>query len=942
MTNINHHDRDCIDNTKIDDIDNTNISDCNVDIIKQYFNTGSIIDSVNNIPNNDDINDDVIDNVNDEIEIKDENDTIIGIDLGTTNTCVSIWRNNNLEIIPDDYGNKTIPSFVAFTNKSRYIGNDAKNQKDLNPKNVFYEVKRLIGKKYDDVTVSQDKEYFTYDISCSDQNNINLILDSGKKFTPEEISSIILQKVKNMASHYLKKNIYKAVITVPAYFNDSQRQATKDAATIAGLECVRIINEPTAAALAYGLLNKSLTKSSDTPINVLVYDLGGGTLDVSILTITGGIFEVLSSVGNTHLGGADFDNRLMGYCILQFKKKYNIDKLDDINVLSMQKLRRTCENAKILLSTCNNATIAVKNFYLEYDLIINLSRDKYVNICKDLLILCLKPIEDALNSASMNRNNIDEIILVGGMTRMPIIRENIKNFFNGKNPNCTINPDEVVSAGAAIQAHILSNTNDPFSENVTLLDIIPLSLGIETIGGIMNVLIPRNSVIPISKKKIYTTDTDYCDSVLIKIFEGERKMTKDNFLVGEFELGDIELCPRGIPQIEVKFNVDINGIITVTAINKDKQNTKSITITGNKGRLKPDEINKLVEEAKIYDLKDKIEKQKKQLYYEIEDLSSNITINIKNDNYKLTNTDKKMINEDINKVIVWLKEKNYYDRDIKEFKNIIEKIKQRYGTLILKANISDDNVIGNTVGNEKNNSTTVFGNDDDEDDSKNIFEQIENDEMGINKLSDNEKTEIKQLRNNLMELCNNINDIISSDSLNFKKEHIKELRDFIDDVLLWIHVNQNQTKTDYKLKIDEINNACNKLLEEYKNSDNIFEPNEITKNIKTKRDELEQLCLTIKSSIDCNIFSLDEKCINELNDQVVETLNWIIDNTHIEHSEDVFVTKLNKINELCDKLYHSMIGISINNTNSVIDSEIENSNIFIEGEMLSGTNIHNL
>ena len=1067
-------------------------------LIQQYFSGGSIIDNFKKERlENDELienNEEIIEPINN-LE-KENSNIIIGIDLGTTNTCASIWRNNNLEIIPDEYGNRTIPSFVAFTHKSRYIGNDAKNQKELNPKNVFYEVKRLIGRKITDNSVIQDAEFLTYNIGTDDNNNILLSSELGKQYTPEEISAMILTKVKLMACEYLKEDVVKAIITVPAYFNDSQRQATKDAAAIAGLECIRIINEPTSAALAYGLLNRSINKklvnsqgnntttttnsegnssistvnlegnnsistvnlegnnsitttnsegnssistvnlegnntTTTTPsegnssistvnsegnssttttnsegnntttttnsegnssistvnsegngsistinsegngtttttnsegngtttttnsegngsistinsegnssINVVVYDLGGGTLDVSILNINNGIFEVLSSVGNTHLGGVDFDNRLVGYCISQFKRQHGIEKMNDLNVLSLQKLRRACENTKIILSTSVKSTIAVKNFYSEKDLILSLTRDKYINICKDLLILCIKPVEDALRSSNLERNDIDEIILVGGMTRMPSIRDNIKNFFSGKEPNCTVNPDEVVAAGAAIQGYILSNKDDPFSEKITLLDIIPLSLGVETIGGIMNVLISRNSVIPISKKKLYTTDADYCDSVIVKIFEGERKMTKDNFFVGEFELGDIDPSPRGIPQIEVKFNIDVNGIITVSAENKDKQNKKSITITGNKGRLKPEEIKKLVEESKFYELKDKIEKQKRQSYYEIDDLCSNIIININKSEYKLSELDKKMISEDINEVILWLKEKKYYDRENKEYISVIDKLKKRYGTLILKGNIQDENVKSNLINNDRSNSTTVYGNEDDEDESRELFEQIENEEMGFNKLNENEKLEIKQLRSNLIELCNNIHEIITSDGLNLDDEHKKELRDYIDDILLWVHIHQNPNKNDYKYKIDEINDSCNKMIDEYNNNNkHIFEKNAIVKNINSKKDELEQLCITIKSSIECNIFSLEEEHIKNLDEKVSSTLEWIIESNNNNDAE--YIARLEEINLLCDKLYHSMIGISMNKEKTLLGND-RDSTILLNMDDFSGTNL---
>ena len=546
-------------------------------------------------------------NYNEDKFNKDEN-IVVGIDLGTTNSCVGVWRNNNLEIIPDEFGNNTIPSFVGYTKVNKYVGINAKNQKELNPKNVFYEFKRLIGKKIN--AVENDKEFFNYDLVPDEENNVNVITDYGLVITPEELSSNILIKLKEMASKYLKNDIKKAVITVPAYFNDSQRQATKDAAKIAGLECIRIINEPTAAALTYGLLNKSLSKKVNESINVIVYDLGGGTLDISLLTITDGLFEVKASVGNTHLGGIDFDNKIISYCINYFKKDNKIEKLDNLSSLSYQRLKRACENAKKILSVSLKTNIIVQNFYEDKDLILTLTRERLNYICKDLLILALKPLEDILESAELGKEDINEIILVGGMTRMPQIIDNVKKFFNGKEPNCSMNPDEVVAAGAAIQAFILSHDDDPFSENITLLDIIPLSLGIETIGGVMNFLVPRNTIIPITKKRIFTTDSDYDKSVVIKVYEGERKMTKDNFLVGEFELEGIEPAPRGIARIEVKFNIDINGIITVSAediTDKDKLSVKkSITITGNKGRLKPEQINKLINEAREFEIKDRI------------------------------------------------------------------------------------------------------------------------------------------------------------------------------------------------------------------------------------------------------------------------------------------------------------------------------------------------
>jgi molecular chaperone DnaK (HSP70) len=890
-----------------------------------------------------------------------KNNEIIGIDLGTTNSCVSVWRNKNLEIIPDEYGNRTIPSIVSFTAKNRYIGVEAKNQLELNPENTYYEVKRIIGRKIDDDSVKNDLPFLSYSLCTSDENdkdkdNIMLKCSArGRKqlLTPEEISANVLMKLKNMATSYLQREVDQAVITVPAYFNDAQRQATKDAATISGLDCVRIINEPTSAALAYGLEKLSINKDQD--INVIVYDLGGGTLDVSLLNIADGVFEVLASTGNTHLGGADFDNRLVSFCMNEFKRRHKINKLENLSSVSLQRLRKSCENAKKLLSITGKATIAVKDFYDEKTLIINITREQFEKICKDLLILCLKPVDDILKSCDLSRDDIDDIILVGGCTRMPAIRNNLSLFFGGKEPNSTINPDEVVAAGAAIQGYILSNKNDPFSENVVLLDIIPLSLGVETIGDVMDVLISRNSVIPIKRKKKFTTDSDYETFVKIKIFEGERKMTRDNFFVGEFELRGIEPAPRGVAEIEITFSIDINGIINVTAEDlKDDKNKNSITITGNKGRLTKDEIKKLVDEAREHELKDRLEREKKQLYYEIEDLCSNIKINMTNDEFKLKDKDREIINLDISKINEWLKEKTYADREKKELLRILDRIKKRYGTLMLKVTNENDNVkdAGN-IGNKGVDATTVYG-DDDEENMDLVYEELENEEFGLDGDMDDElKQELKELREMLVSLCYSIFDILS-DNLLIEEDHKEELKDYIDDILLWVHVKEKITKLDYQEKIEQVNKVCNDIAQKYENK-NIFDDNPIAKEIDTKRNELEQLCYAILSSIQSNLFSIHEKQIENLKNKIDETLDWLIeinirdkeveydnnennknDNTIIK--EKCYQNKIDEINDLCTDLYSNMVSINIEEIREDTQDTQDTSNIM----GISGTTIDSL
>jgi len=836
-------------------------------------------------------------------------DIVVGIDLGTTNSAIAIWRNKNLEIVPDRFGNRTIPSCVAFTNHYKYVGKEAKKQIEINPYHTYYEVKRLIGRKYDDQIVQMERQFLTYEIDQDDQQNVILkstLTNKKQTYTPEEISAIILMELKHMAEEYLKTEVTKAVITVPAYFNDAQRQATKDAATIAGLNCLRIINEPTSAALAYGLEKASVHKGQD--INIMVYDLGGGTLDVSILNISDGVFHVLGSAGNSHLGGADFDNRLISHCLSEFKKKHKLQNLEDLSPISFQKLKQSCEEAKKRLSETKKTVIAVKEFYNNLNLLIQITREDFEKICKDILILCLKSVDDILKACDMDKKLIDEIILVGGCTRIPAIRNNLKTFFNGKEPNSSINPDEVVAAGAAIQGYIMSHESDPFSENVVLLDIIPLSLGVETIGGVMNVIIPRNSVIPITRKKKYTTDSDYETSVNIKVYEGERKMTKDNFKVGEFELCDIESAPRGISQIEITFSIDINGIINVTAVDLRGNNTKSISINSNKGRLSPEKIKELVEEARLAESKDKMEKEKKQLCYEIEDLCSNIKININNPDFKLKENDKIIVMEDINKIFDWLKEKGYYERNRKEFMNILKKIKKKYGTLILKASGDLDDVKGS---NTAELGTTIFGGDDDENNNC-LYEEIENEELGIKNADDEIKKEVKRLREILIGLCHNVFEILACNTIKLMEDDINSMKEYIDDILLWIHVGEKISISEYSQKIDEVNKTCNEIVEK---NEQVF--NDMCSNGLSLKEELEQLCYMLMGSIISNHLSLQDENTEILKTKVDEILDWLIDlDIQFKNDETVSIDnqmyqdKIDELNSICTKIYNSMHNIN--------------------------------
>ena len=694
-----------------------------------------------------------------EKEIDDiDNNIIFGIDLGTTNSCISYWKNNSLVIIPDENGNKIIPSIVAFTNKSKYVGNSAKNQKEINTENVFYEVKRLIGRKYNDDVIQNEKELLSYSIDKDNNNNILLKskLKDNKTFIPEEISASILSKLKIMAKNYTKKDVKDVIITIPANFNDGQRQATKDAAEIAGLNPLLLLNEPTAAALSYGMMTRK--KDDNKELTILVYDFGGGTLDVSLIVIYNGIFEVKASSGNTHFGGSDFDDRLISFCLNKFKNQYNYLTLDNLSMLSLQKLRLSCENAKKALSTNIKTVIAVKDFYDDKDLFISITRNEFETICMDLFMLCLEPIQDILESTSTLYSEIDEILLVGGMTKIPNIRLLLKKKFN-KEPNCSINPNESISAGAAIQGYLISNKNDPFTKNIGLIDVTSLSLGIETLGEMMDVLIPRNTVIPFETSKVYTTDTDNMKSVLIKIYEGERIITSNNFFVGEFELNNIFEAQRGVPEIKVTFKVDRNGIINVSALDLENKESNEIVISGNKGRLTRDEINKLVEEAKEQEYLDEIEKIKKLNYYEIKDLCMIIDENIKSKEYKLNEENIIEIKEDINSILSWLNKYNWNSISIEDYEQKLKQIKIKYGVLILKGNLKESEFKAASSDNNLDH-TDIYG--DENNEKNNIFEKLEENELGVEGMTNSKKDEIKELRNNLINLCNNIFEIIES------------------------------------------------------------------------------------------------------------------------------------------------------------------------------------
>jgi molecular chaperone DnaK (HSP70) len=847
----------------------------------------------------------------------------LGIDFGTTNSCLSVWYKNKSIIITDIDGSEIIPTVIEINSDKKIIGKQAYLRKEIfqntngiiENKNIFliYEIKKLLGKKYSELN-KKHIDILAYDLKPDSDDNI-IIVDNQtlKSYYPEEIATHLFMSFKLKAELFLSSKfntqitISDSVISVPAYFNKNQRQIIKNSAEYAGFNVLRLINEPTAAAICYGL-GKS-NKIDGT--NIIVFDFGGGTLDVSLLNINDGVYEVLGSCGNNNLGGSDFDTRLMEYVIKEFiseNKIMDFDKfISDITENSLQKLKLLCEQAKIVLSDHTNTKIKIDNFYNKLELNVGLSREKFNDICNDLISIIIKPINDVLEMCEKDKSEIDEIIMVGGMTRVPVIRYNVERYFN-KDVNCSINPDNVVSIGSSIQGFMLLNKVS-IQDRLLLIDRTSLSIGLETTGGIMDVIIPRGSIIPIKKNKKYSTDTDYVDSINIKIYEGERKFTKDNFLIGNFILSGIEKQKKGIPSIQITFSIDSDGIIKIYAEDLDNPlNKKSIQVSGNKQNLTSEQIEQIIINAKQMDSIDKIDKIKKESYNSIMDTSNKILENLNNDFIKIPEEIKQTIINNVNEIINWLDSTEYHDIEIEKYKEILHDYKINYSIYIIQQLTPIIELESANMEEEKNKGIEIYDDDTNTkiyEDQINYFRKIIDEYENIGK-----QIKIIKFMSKTKSIDETFNDIIKYEQLDELQKLFDMVFNFASDNLLAFFIDKNLSPE----FVDDIVNKLYLLDVDFKEKFNLFdnEFNIISKLI-NKLEEKENYYLGLLENMTESLKLNKNSTIKDIQQieptiESIESIEFIKSIKSIEYVESIELNKI--ISNNCDNLYNYVKSIN--------------------------------
>ena len=864
-----------------DIINNQNIKSSTNSVNKQ-----DIISSTNSLNNN----------------YNDYNNLCLGIDFGTTNSCLSVWYKNKAVIISDYENSQVIPTVIEITENKKIIGKEAylrknifeKTNTEFNTKSTFlvYEIKKLLGKKYSDLTQSQI-DILAYTIIADEFDNIQ-IFDSitNKYYYPEEITTHLFMSFKLRAEMFLSTKfnsnitIINVVLSVPAYFNKIQREIVKKCAENGGFKVLRLINEPTAAALCYGL-GKNLNNSNK---NIIVYDLGGGTLDVSCLYISNGVYEVLGSCGNNNLGGSDFDKKIMEYAITEFINEYKLDKdlfIDKINENSLQKLKYLAEQTKISLTNNLNTKLKIKNFFENNDLSVSVSREKFNELTEDLIRLAVKPLHDVLAICELEKEQISEIIMVGGMTRIPIIRYSVERFFN-KDVNCSIDPDIVVSIGASIQGYMLTSNSD-VEDKLLLVDRTSLSIGLEISGGIMDFLIPRGTIIPVKKTRKYTTDTDYSEWIPIKIYEGERKLTKDNFLIGDFILSGIEKEKRGIPEIQITFEIDTDGIIKIKAEDlKNPLNKKIIQVSGNKQNLSQEELDKIIENAKKMDQSDRLDKMKKESYLSLIDSSNRILENINSSEVKLDNTIKSNISSNIKEILDWITQQNYADITQDKYKELLHDYKMNYSIYLIQNNTPIINL--ESANEDDNKGIEIY---DDETNTKKYIEQIKY----FRTIIDNYETINKQMKiYTFMDSGNLEKNEIKKELLNNLSILFTDLYDYANDILVKLFIERNLTDelvNEYCTKMNKLDSEFNELF------DNLDKEYNIINKLIDKIKEKENLYLLQLDNIQ-NEESEEYKTTCKKLDIIIDFDSWIykINNGYIQYEYSKITEILNKLDEI--------------------------------------------